>query len=353
MQKILIFFCVLVLSACSSTHVVTSAPKTPATPTAPTFRVAFGSCNNQDEPQSFYQLILQKNPQVWVWLGDNIYGDTKSPRVLATKYKKLIDNPEYKAFALQLRITGTWDDHDYGDNDAGSEFPLKRYSKNIFWDFMGVPSESALRLQDGVYRSEIWDIGSKKVKLINLDTRYNRDPLIQNSYHEYIPTEGDMLGEAQWMWLEKELTDASDFDAVVIANGTQVLSDKHRFEKWANFPKSRTRLLKLLEDSPIPKKVLISGDRHFGEISQIILPSGALVTEVTSSGLTHSYENVDEDNSYRFGKLWPKTHYALMDFYDEKDDLRIVFSIQDLSTNNEVNRLELKGDSHVPSIRGT
>ncbi|MEZ4816164.1 MAG: alkaline phosphatase D family protein [Bdellovibrionota bacterium] len=337
MSALLILFLFL---SCSTPKQIAKAVK-PAEMSAPVFRVAFGSCNNQDQDQSFWELVLKQNPQVWLWLGDNIYADTRVPRVLKAKYQKLLDNPHYKALAKQVRITGTWDDHDFGENDAGASFPMRRVSKDLFWDFMQVPKASILRSQEGVYRAEVWKIGSHQVKLLILDSRYNRDPLKKNEEGEYLPTEGDMLGEKQWQWFEKELGEASSYDVVVVANGTQVLSSKHPFEKWANFPKSRERLLKLLDESPVKTKILLSGYRHFGEINQLKLPSGALLTEVVASGLTHSYEAANEPNEMRVGPLWPQTHFALMDFFETPDLLRVRLSIQDIKTQNIVNSIEL------------
>lgn len=333
---------ILGVLSCSTPQKIAEAIKPTDSTKPPAFRVAYGSCNDQDKPQSQWGIVLSKTPQVWVWLGDNIYADTRVPRIMEAKYKKQLRNPEYQALVRQVRVTGTWDDHDFGENDAGRDFPMKRKSKELFWDFMQEPKGSALRARDGVYRSELWNIASRKVKLIILDTRYNRDMLRQNDFHEYIPSEGDILGSNQWIWLEKEMAESKDFDAIVIANGIQVLGEEHRFEKWANFPKSKDRLLKILDESPVKIKILLSGDRHFGEISQLKLPSGAIVTEVVSSGLTHSYEKADEPNPYRVGDLWSKTHFGLMDFYDDADGLRVKLSIEDLKTQKSVNSIELK-----------
>ena len=36
----------------------------------PLQRIAFGSCNRQDKPQGYWELISQTNPDQWLWLGD-------------------------------------------------------------------------------------------------------------------------------------------------------------------------------------------------------------------------------------------------------------------------------------------
>lgn len=347
----LCFFCLVLclLVACTSSPQTQIHNKVETSKTVDEliFRIATGSCDDQDKPQDFWDEIAKKNPQLWLWLGDNIYGDAKSARELEKKYKKLLGNPSYKALRSQLRVTGTWDDHDYGANDAGADYSLKEKSKELFWDFMQIPRGHVLRYQNGIYRSEEWSMGNveypKKVKLIILDSRYNRDPVKKNEAKEYVPTEGDMLGEEQWAWFESEVSESAGYDALLVVNGTQVLSDKHAYEKWANFPKSRERLLKVLEASTAKIKLLLSGDRHFAEFSQMTFPNGTKLTEFTASGLTHSYESVKEENSFRVGSLWPKTHFGLIDFYENEKALKVKLSIVDITTQEDVGILELKG----------
>lgn len=277
------------------------------------FRATFGSCNHQDEDQSYWDKILEKNPNVWIWLGDAIYADTKDLDLFKSKYNMLLNNPHYSKFSSQVQITGTWDDHDFGENDAGSDYPLKNQSRELFWDFMGFPSSSAFRKQGGIYRSETWSVVGQRVKLIILDERTFRDPLKKEggSYEE---TDGDMLGAEQWAWLEKEIKESDEFSLLLIASGTQVLNDRHSFEKWSNFPKSRERLLSLLKESKVPGKIILSGDRHFAEFSKYDLSSGNTVYELTSSGLTHSFSGAIEYSPYRVGDLWSKTNYGVLDF---------------------------------------
>lgn len=53
-------------------------------------------------------------------------------------------------------------------------------------------------------------------------------------------------------------------------------------EGWCHFPSERDRLLRLLQRTP--GAILLSGDVHYAEILDA---SSSIVTEVTSSGLTH------------------------------------------------------------------
>lgn len=48
-------------------------------------RVAFGSCSKEDSTQLWAEVVKQK-PQLWIWLGDNIYGDTHDMKLMRSKY---------------------------------------------------------------------------------------------------------------------------------------------------------------------------------------------------------------------------------------------------------------------------
>lgn len=43
---------------------------------------------------------------------------------------------------MQLQVIGTWDDHDYGLNDAGKEFMGKNMTQKLLMDFLDEPEDS-------------------------------------------------------------------------------------------------------------------------------------------------------------------------------------------------------------------
>src|SRR5262245_32714787 len=52
-------------------------------------RIAFGSCAKQDKPQPIWNAVVELNPQLFVFLGDNIYADTLDMDVMRAKYALL------------------------------------------------------------------------------------------------------------------------------------------------------------------------------------------------------------------------------------------------------------------------
>jgi len=294
---------------------------------APLERIAFGSCNNQDLPQPLWKTIAAFNPQLWIWLGDNIYGDSEDMSVLAAKWDKQKSNPEYRM--LTCPVTGTWDDHDFGVNDGGKDYPMKAASQRLFLKFLDVPPDDPRWNQEGVYSAQTYGPPGQQVSVILLDVRTFRDKP---------GTDGDILGEAQWSWLEKTLAE-SRAQLLLIASGSQILPKEHRFEKWADYPKSRARLLSLLEKPT----VLLTGDRHHAEIS--LLDSPNQVCEVTSSSLTHSIrKNAGEPNALRVGSVVTENNFGTITL-DWKSRSALL-AIRDSSGNQILeNRIKLPDSS--------
>jgi alkaline phosphatase D len=193
--------------------------------------IAFGSCNRENLPQPLWPVIAKQKPDVFVWLGDDIYGDSDDMRVMRAKYAQQLANPGYRELISKVPVIGTWDDHDYGLNNGGKEFTARAASQQAHLDFLGEPATSARRQQEGIHASYTYGEPGRRVKIILLDTRYHRDPIGSN---------GTILGEEQWQWLEKQLRE-SDAQIHLIGSGIQVLAEQHRFEKWSNFPAERDR----------------------------------------------------------------------------------------------------------------
>jgi alkaline phosphatase D len=228
-------------------------------------RIAFGSCAKQQLPQPIWNAIGAKRPDVFLFLGDAIYGDwdgtkvvTPTPETLKRDWDKLAVKPEFQQFRTAVPILATWDNHDYGKHDGGAEFTLKEESKQLFLDFFGEPESSERRDRPGIYDSQMFGPEGKRLQIILLDTRWFKSPYIKderskeekaalNIRGQYLPNsdpEATLLGKAQWAWLEKELRKPADIRLIV--SSTQVVADEKGMEEWGNFPLERRRLFDLI-----------------------------------------------------------------------------------------------------------
>lgn len=284
-----------------STHVDAVRGVAPSTPwrTLPTettlTRIGFGSCLHQSHPQPIWRAILAARPELFVMMGDNVYGDIKSAdaRELADAYRRQLAHPEFSAARAALPMLGTWDDHDYGQNDGSAAFPQRAEAAALFrayWQRPPVRDPAA-----GVNDARIYGREGRRVQIILLDTRSFRSPFalkqqataLPGKYRPDSDPRKTMLGEAQWRWLEGELRKPAEIRLIV--SSIQVLSEGHAFESWRLLPGERERLLRTIQEAGAGGTILLSGDRHVGAIYNRSIAAGQILIEITSSSLNRSY----------------------------------------------------------------
>ncbi|MCU0706032.1 MAG: alkaline phosphatase family protein [Fimbriiglobus sp.] len=315
--------------------VVFAGPNPPAAVT----RVVFGSCADQNKPCPIWEKVAAAKPDLLVLLGDNIYADIDNgklkpsdPAKMASCYAELAAVPAFKRIRESTYIMATWDDHDYGNNDAGEEWVHKDDAQKQFLDFFGVAADSPRRKQKGVYWAETFGPVGQRVQVIMLDGRYFRSPIRKadkplpgTTIRPYLlNTEADatMLGADQWKWLEEQLRQPADVR--LIGSGIQVVSEEHPFEKWATMPNERARLYRLIRDTKANGVVILSGDRHLGDISVAAREVGYPLYDITSSGFNQgskAYRD-PEANKYRVGGMpWGNNYGVVQIDWTSKDPL--------------------------------
>ncbi|MCL2913533.1 alkaline phosphatase family protein [Shewanella corallii] len=304
------------------------------------FNILFGSCSHQDKAMPIFDAINREQADLFIFLGDNIYGDTEDMAVLKSKYDKLGQQPGFRRLIESTDVIAIWDDHDYGENDAGREYQQKQASRDIMLDFWGEPNDSPRRSRkDGIYTSVFFGEGERSIQVIMPDLRWNRPPLNSRSYAgywlrqwfsnegPYLPVAGDisMLGEAQWQWLEQELKKPAAVR--IIASSLQLLPEFTGWESWANFPYDRNRLLKFIREHKVNGVVMISGDTHWGEISRVEQGLDYPLWEVTSSGLTQEWKQVSP-NKHRVGEYTAEVNYGQLLINWNEDGPQLIFGLK-------------------------
>jgi alkaline phosphatase D len=278
----------------------------------PPARIAFGSCLHQDKAQPIWRPINAAKPDLWVFLGDNIYADTQDMARMRKMYAQLGAQPGYQKLKKQCPILATWDDHDYGQDDAGAEYPKKKESQKEHLDFFGVPEDSPRRKREGVYHAETFGPPGKRVQVILLDTRFHRSPLktdtkLPRFLGRYVPNtdpKATILGAEQWKWLEEQLKVPAEVR--LLGSSIQLVANEHRFEKWGNFPLEVERLHALIKRTKANGLIVLSGDRHLAELSIADVGIGYPLYDLTSSGLNQANRS--------FRKIEPnKARLAIMD----------------------------------------
>jgi alkaline phosphatase D len=280
---------------------------------AETYKIAFGSCLDQEDPQPIWNTIKKENINSFIFLGDNVYGDIPSGSLdfMKTAYaqqKKMLPD-----WLFKKDINVIWDDHDFGENDGGASYPLKQEAQKLYLDFWKIPIDDIRQKRKGIYTNKIINIDNFKINLILLDTRYFRSDLkktkgVKPVYLKNEELNATILGYDQWSWLLEVMKVKSDL--TIIATSIQLLPTEHRFEKWSNFPSDHLKLKKLLKSHSRPV-VVISGDRHQGAIY-----NDENIYEITSSSLNKTISSIfgrpKEVDKYMLGEMFSGENYGLI-----------------------------------------
>lgn len=269
-------------------HTVASFRTAPDSPT--TFTLAFGSCASPraDNIQNIWSQVLAQKPDLFFWLGDNVYADTLHPRVLAEEYRRQRDIPSLQPLIHSVPNLAIWDDHDYGLNDGDRTNPIKEQSLSVFRQYWPNP---AFGLPDtpGVFFK--YNYGG--VDFFFLDGRYHRDPNLEPD-----SPGKTMLGKKQLAWLERELKASTAVFKVLVSGGGWGGFEGPGGDTWASFVHERSRLFDFIRDEKIEGIVLISGDTHQGEAN--VFPLGE----------KGAYDLVEFVSSPLAQVLWPQTYFA-------------------------------------------
>lgn len=297
--------------------------------------IAFGSCANQNDPQPVLIKVKERNPDVFCWLGDNIYADTQNMKTMQKKYAKQGCKAEFRELNKETHFLAVWDDHDYGKNDAGKGYPKKEESRNIFLDFWSEPEGSDRWNHTGIYHAETYGSEGKRVQFIMLDTRTFRDPLLpnngpdwKNDYRPNYDSSATFLGEEQWNWLRDVLLQPADLRVVMTSN--QFGITYNGWEAWANVPIERNRMINLISETQANGVVFISGDVHWAEISKQEVENGYPLYDITSSGITQEWSSI-EPNDNRIGEPFRNNNAGFIEIDWDQEDPVIQFKVMDVN----------------------
>lgn len=300
---------------------------------ARTLRIAFGSCAKQSKPQPVWAAVRAARPDLFLFLGDNLYADAKDADTLRQRYAEFRRAESLQAFRRDVPHLAIWDDHDYGDDDVGAEYPLKALSQRLFCDEWNEPADSPRRTRPGIYDAWRIERGGRTVQVLMLDLRFNRttlaaDPALKQGYAAmvararlgggpmkgwYLPNpdpSATLLGEAQWAWLAERLAEPADVR--LLCSSVQLAAEGTGWECWANFPHERQRLAALIREKRAEGVIVVSGDMHYADLSRWDAPGNYPLWDLTASGLTEVWD-IPTPNTRRVGSVFAGVNFGLVD----------------------------------------
>ena len=289
------------------------------------YKYGLGSCIDQDREQSIWSSVQKEDIDGFIFLGDNVYGDLPNGKLLKMQRAYQIQKKRLPKWLMREKeILAIWDDHDFGLNDGGGDYPYKKDAEKMFLDFWNIPQLDLRRDREGIYFKQTKLIEGTEVEIIGLDTRYFRSKLKgkKNAYEQNNDSAATILGQDQWTWLEASISN-STADVIVILSSIQILATNHPYEKWDNFPLERKRLLEIIARASKEKTIIaVTGDRHKSGIYQ-----NENFLEITASSLNKSASKGKETDPLLIGKIYPIINYGILDIEPNKN--KITVSIHD------------------------
>ena len=308
------------------------------------YKIAFGSCLDQELPQPIWKTIEGENVDSFIFLGDNVYGDSMDGKLNKMKlaYKK--QKKMIPSWLKEKDLFYIWDDHDYGVNDGGLEYKYKKEAQQLYLDFWNSKKDDKRRSQEGTYFNSIINIDDLKLNIIGLDTRYFRSST-KNRQDGYEPLDKEnitMLGKDQWTWLYDALSNEADL--IILLSSVQVLPTNHQFEKWEIFPNERVKLLNALGNIKT-KTIILSGDRHragvyeYGDIVEITSSSlnkaiadswyEKLILNLMPKSIRKKLIDPKEQDEFQINELISEVNYGLMTI--DSINRTVLIEIKDIS----------------------
>ncbi|MBE2247006.1 MAG: alkaline phosphatase family protein [Candidatus Competibacteraceae bacterium] len=313
MRALASFFIVFVIIGGISCHYQTEFCNRPFLEDLPptVTKIGIGSCGSENESQPILNTMASKNLDLFIYLGDNVYCDTDNMDEMRSEYRKLSCKSEFVNLITSTYTIAVWDDHDYGENDAGASYPYKEESKQIFLEFWNEPDTSSRYQHAGIYHALYFGDLTHRVQIILLDCRSFRSLQIEENGN-YIPDESysaSMLGDAQWMWLEEELQKPAQIR--IVCSSTQFATQHNGWETWDNYPNEMNMMREVIQSTGAEHLIFVSGDVHYAELSKRNYTGLYPIYDFTASGITNIEHN-DRPNVYRIGEPVKEPHAGMI-----------------------------------------
>lgn len=317
-------------------------------------RIAFGSCFKvQRDGHDIWSTIATTAPDLFIFNGDTLYPDKENEDAglpsLAAAYRQLSGVAEFTALRKAVPVLPLWDDHDYGMNDGGADFPRREDAERLFEAAWLPRADDPRRSYPGVYHAVTLGPAGKQVQVILLDTRFFRSSLrVTDSRgapgrERYLPDPDPaktLLGQDQWRWLEAQLRQPAALRIVV--SSIQVLADGHGWESWRQLPAEQERLFELLRRYGDTPALLLSGDRHVAGFYEHDIGLGQPLLEFTSSALNNDIpmpyrrNTLAEPGPRRLGALYGDPNFGLLEIDWEREVVRLLLKDRDGGTVREL-----------------
>jgi phosphodiesterase/alkaline phosphatase D-like protein len=220
------------------------------------FSFAFGSCLNTGSNAVVFDTIRQHDPLFFLVAGDFFYEniEVESLSMFLEGYDANLTSPAQSTLYRSSPFVYTWDDHDFGPNDADSTSPSRPAAQTAYRQ---VVPHYALPDTDGGAIYQAFTVG--RVRFILTDNYSYRSPASAPDG----PAK-TMLGDEQQAWLEQELLAANGTYPVIVWVNSQpwIEAEGPDATGWGAYAAERRDISDFIVDNGIGGLVMLSGDAH-------------------------------------------------------------------------------------------
>ena len=213
----------------------------------------FVSCVN-DTTDPVWQEMANHGLNLLCLGGDTPYADTGNLADLRKKHRHLLQRPSLASLGKSVSVVGTWDDHDFGLNNANGkrDAALKGNTRRALMEYRAHDQFGSGN--EGIYHKA--DHGALEVFL--LDARWYS----QTSASPIDPNQSTCFGNSQWKWLLEELRQSKAPFKVLLQG--QIWQDKKNGETddMHTYYAERDALFDFIKKEKISGVVLVGGDIH-------------------------------------------------------------------------------------------
>lgn len=224
---------------------------------ADSFTLAFGGDARRGSNGAVFDAIRGLDPLLYLVLGDIFYGDIDEddPARFRAELDTALTRPAQQALYLSVPTAYTWDDHDYGPDDADSTSSTRSAAQRVYREY--VPH---FELPGGVREGSIqqaFTLG--RMRVIMTDSRSNKTPRSASD-----DVRKSLLGSAQRAWLERELLAARDrYPLILLVTSVPWIGQASAgADSWAGYSTERRALSRFIADNSIEGVVMLAGDAH-------------------------------------------------------------------------------------------
>jgi len=286
--------------------------------------IGFSSCNDPSQTQDLLPTLNKAldTLDLYIWLGDNVYLEDdqwETYSATMTRYNEVFTGDVFHEILNKSTHLAIWDDHDAGPNDCDlSTFNGHATTMEAFKDFW----QPTYVQPDSTSYYGRTTLAKGKIDIYLLDNRSFRT-------HKD-SADATVFGTKQLNWFYKSLQQSTS-EVHLICMGGQLLNTAQLFENMSNYPVEREMLLQWLSEAQgVP--IVLSGDRHSGEINRIEINGKAIVEACASPITANAHPHHDEKNTTRVHEGTTDTqHFGTLRLNHSSEGWRIVVSLIDAS----------------------